>query len=64
MQYGLLGWILILSHKIVEAQDLKKFKAYSLVPWHFRESLPPKFEDFIKEGGTVMFPLPRIEIVA
>lgn len=34
-----------------------------ILPWHFRENLIPKFEDFLSLGGRILFPLPRIELV-
>jgi hypothetical protein len=35
-----------------------------VLPWHFRENLLPKFDNFIRLGGSVLFPLPRIEVVS
>jgi len=55
--------IQIIPESAILTEDAKK-TLILVLPWHFRDSLLPKFEDFIKEGGTVMFPLPRIEIVA
>lgn len=34
-----------------------------VLPWHFRENLLPKFEEYLSQGGKLLFPLPRIEMV-
>jgi len=39
-------------------------KLLLVLPWHFRENLLPKLEDFLGGGGKLLFPLPRIEIVS
>jgi hypothetical protein len=37
---------------------------YAIVlPWHFRSSIIDKEQDYIKSGGKLIFPMPRIEIV-
>ena len=38
---------------------------YMLVlPWHFRENIIKREQEFISNGGKLIFPLPEIEIVA
>ena len=34
-----------------------------VLPWHFREFIIAKESDFLKKGGKLIFPLPKIEIV-
>jgi hypothetical protein len=37
---------------------------YMLVlPWHFREGIVQREQDFLRSGGRLIFPLPEIEIV-
>lgn len=35
-----------------------------VLPWHFRENLLPKLEQYLSQGGQVLFPLPEIEMVS
>ena len=35
-----------------------------VLPWHFRENIIAKEQQFIRNGGKLIFPLPEIEIVA
>ena len=35
-----------------------------VLPWHFRENLLPRLEKFLSDGGNLLFPLPRIEMVS
>jgi len=52
---------------IPESELLKLANEKTLIlilPWHFRENLLPKFEQFLSSGGKILFPLPRIELIA
>ena len=51
--------------QIIDEIDLKKKNAdYLLVlPWHFREFIINKENNFLKKGGHIIFPLPEIEII-
>ena len=33
-----------------------------VLPWHFRESIIEREQDFIQRGGRLLFPLPQIEL--
>ena len=35
-----------------------------VLPWHFKENLVPKLEDFLCHGGKLLFPLPQIEMIS
>jgi hypothetical protein len=35
-----------------------------VLPWHFREFIIAKESDFLRKGGKLIFPLPKIEIVS
>jgi hypothetical protein len=49
---------------ISEAEAHAMSPDYFLVlPWHFRENLIQREAAFLKRGGKMIFPLPRIEIV-
>jgi hypothetical protein len=34
-----------------------------VLPWHFREGIVEREQDFLRSGGRLIFPLPEIEIV-
>ena len=36
---------------------------YLVLPWHFRESIIEREQEFLKGGGGLLFPLPEIEMV-
>ena len=36
---------------------------YLVLPWHFKENILSREQDFIANGGKFIFPLPDIEIV-
>jgi hypothetical protein len=50
---------------ILSENDVRKMKPdYMLVlPWHFKESILAREEEFTSKGGKFIFPLPEIEIV-
>lgn len=35
-----------------------------VLPWHYRESIIAREDNFLKNGGSLIFPLPKIEIVS
>ena len=35
-----------------------------VLPWHFRENLLRRHEKYLSQGGKLLFPLPRIEMVS
>ena len=35
-----------------------------VLPWHFRESIVQREQAYLDDGGTLLFPLPRIEAVS
>jgi len=49
---------------ISEAEARAMKPAYFLaMPWHFRDHLVEREADFLRTGGRMIFPLPKIEIV-
>jgi hypothetical protein len=50
----------IISEK--EAHALKP-DYFLVLPWHFKSSIIDREQDFLKNGGKFIFPLPEIEIV-
>lgn len=36
---------------------------YLVLPWHFRDFIVSREAQFLKQGGSLIFPLPRVEIV-
>jgi hypothetical protein len=52
--------IKILDEKIIK----KNFPDYLLVlPWHFRSEIIKREATYIKRGGSLIFPLPKIQII-
>lgn len=35
-----------------------------ILPWHFKEFFKAKTRDYVRNGGTVIFPFPNIEVVS
>jgi len=50
---------------IVSERDAKALKPdyFLVLPWHFRENIITREREFLKAGGRLIFPLPKIEIV-
>lgn len=51
----------IVSEAEARAQKPDHFLVF---PWHFRANLIAREAEFLKDGGKLIFPLPRVEIVA
>jgi hypothetical protein len=51
---------------IYSEKEMRRSKPdYAVVlPWHFRKSIIEKEQEYIKSGGKLIFPMPRIEIVS
>ena len=51
--------------KIISEKEAKSKKPdYMLVlPWHFKDYIIRREQNFLKNGGKLIFPLPDIEIV-
>lgn len=49
---------------IVSEEDAKAMKPdyFLVLPWHFKENIIQREQDFINNGGKLIFPLPEIEI--
>lgn len=50
---------------IISEKEAKEMNPdyFLVLPWHFKESILTREEDFIAKGGKFIFPLPEIEIV-
>lgn len=50
---------------IVPEQEVKALKPDFLLvlPWHFRKNLVAREREYVRAGGTLIFPLPRIDLV-
>jgi hypothetical protein len=50
---------------IISEEEAKKMKPdyFLVLPWHFKNSILQREEEFISNGGKFIFPLPEIEIV-
>ncbi len=50
---------------ISEADAESRKPDYLLVlPWHFRDNICERESAFLRRGGKLIFPMPRIEVVA
>jgi hypothetical protein len=34
-----------------------------VLPWHFRENILIREKEYLKNGGQLLFPLPKIEVI-
>jgi hypothetical protein len=49
---------------ILPEKEVRKDATHMLtLPWHFRESITKRESEWIQNGGELIFPLPRVEIV-
>jgi hypothetical protein len=50
---------------IISEEEAKKLKPdyFLVLPWHFRNSIIEREQEFIERGGKFIFPLPEIEII-
>jgi hypothetical protein len=51
---------------IISEQEARAMKPdyFLVLPWHFRENIIAREQEFLASGGKLIFPLPRIEIVS
>lgn len=50
---------------IISEEEAKKLNPdyYLVLPWHFKDNILEREQEFIKAGGKMIFPLPKIEII-
>lgn len=50
---------------IISEEEAKKMNPDILMvlPWHFRENIVKREQDYLKSGGHLFFPLPQLEVV-
>ena len=51
---------------IISEKESRKMKPdyYLVLPWHFKEEFVKREEDILREGTSMIFPLPTIEIIS
>lgn len=51
---------------IISELNARDFKPdyFFVLPWHFRENIIKREQEFLLKGGTLVFPLPEIEMVS
>ena len=51
--------------KIISEAEAKSMKPdyFLVLPWHFRDNIIERENDFLNNGGKLIFPLPEIEII-
>jgi hypothetical protein len=55
------------THIPIVSESVSKQKGaqdYLVMPWHFRANLLEREKEFIRNGGRMVFPLPKVETVA
>jgi len=50
---------------IISEAEAKKMKPdyFLVLPWHFRDGILQREQEYLAQGGAMIFPLPEIEIV-
>jgi len=50
---------------IISEEEAKKIKPdyFLVLPWHFKKGIIKKEQAFLKNGGGLIFPLPKVEII-
>lgn len=48
---------------VSEEEARRHAKTFLVLPWHFREEMIAREEDWMLRGGTMLFPMPRVEEV-
>ena len=50
---------------IVSEEDAKKMQPdyYLVLPWHFKDGIVRREQEFLSKGGKLIFPFPEIEII-
>jgi len=53
------------KNKIISEKMSKKLKPdyYLVLPWHFKKEIISREKEYIKKGGSLIFPLPKIQII-
>ena len=51
--------------KIISEQMSKRLNPdyYLVLPWHFKKEIVEREKKFVKKGGSLIFPLPKIQII-
>ena len=51
--------------KIISESDVKSINPdyYLVLPWHFKRNIIEREKKYLKKGGKLIFPLPKIQIV-
>lgn len=50
---------------IISEEKARKMKPdyFLVLPWHFKHNIIEREKEYLKQGGALIFPLPKIEIV-
>ncbi len=50
---------------IISEVDAKRMRpdCFLVLPWHFRANIIHREEGYLRDGGAILFPLPRVELV-
>lgn len=50
---------------IISEEDAKRMNPdlFMVLPWHFRENILKREQEYLSEGGHLFFPLPKLEVV-
>jgi hypothetical protein len=50
---------------IISEKEARKMQPdyFFVLPWHFKHNILAREEEYIRQGGKFIFPLPEIEII-
>ena len=50
---------------IISEEESKKMKPdyYFVLPWHYKDNILKREKEFLNNGGKIIFPLPKLEII-
>jgi hypothetical protein len=50
---------------IISESDARKMRPeyFLVLPWHFKENIIAREQDYLRSGGKFLFPLPKLEVV-
>ena len=51
---------------IISEENSRKMKPdyYLVMPWHFKKEILKREKEFLKQGGKLIFPLPKLHVIS
>ena len=59
------GYTLGTNIKIISEEESRAMApdAYLVLPWHFKQNLIEREREYIMDGGSLIFPLPKLTVI-